>query len=463
MTRLIQYTKSLSSALVASLCLLSPLSLHSAANPVATPAQASALLSPQQLRQLDRYFDALEKHQQFMGSVAMSQNGQTIFKRSLGVASVNPQHPIKAETQLRIGSISKVFTAVLTFKAIEAGLFSLETPLHEDFPEIASKKITVSDLLNHRSGLHSFTNDDAYATYMTQPQTREQMRRLALGSKLDFEPGTKASYSNSNYVLLTLLLEKRTQKTFKALLEEQIVTPLKLGHTALGSPAQPPQSAYSFDWAGQGWKQETETDMSIPLGAGALVSTPSDLNLFFRALLEGQVVSESSLKKMVDLQDGYGRGLFPLPFNKAIGWGHTGGIDGFSSIAAYYPHNKLALSVVSNGHRIPLKDIALALLQIQQNLPFSLPDFSVQPIQMSPEELNALVGEYSSKQIPLKITLSVDKGTLYAQATGQQAFPLTPYPKREFRFAPAGVRIVFSETPGQFVLHQGGRNFEFKK
>ena len=161
--------------------------------------------------------------------------------------------------------------------------------------------------------------------------------------------------------------------------------------------------------------------MSIPHGAGAIVSTPSDLVKFISALFTGQLISEKSLNQMKTIKDGMGMGMgmqqFPYE-NKKV-YGHAGSIDGFGSMLCYFPDDKLAVSYCSNGTL------------------------------------------YSSPQIPLKLTITKNEGKLYGQGTGQPAFPLEPSAKNEFKFELAGIVIHFNPEKAEFVLEQGGGKFTF--
>lgn len=435
-----------------------------------TTAQASSAqaFEAAQIQQLDRYFKDLNQYNQFRGGVALSQQGKLIYQNYPGFADSNKQIPLTEKSHFRIGSISKVFTAALVFKAIEAGILRLDTPLKADFPGIRSDKITVETLLHHRSGLPNFTNDPEYVTYMTQQQSPAQMLKRIFTPPLDFEPDSKGEYSNSNYYLLSLLLEKRYQKPFATILQEQIIGPLQLKETHYGGPVQLADGdTYSFEWLEKRWQQQSSTDLSIPLGAGGIVSTPQDLNHFLRDLIQGRLIGPDSVKQMQVLKNGLGRGLFAIPFGPEQGWGHNGQIDSFNSSSVYFPETDLALTVLSNGHQVPLNDIMLAVLSIYHQQPFQIPDFSIQPIQLEASQLNALVGKYTSQDLPLAIEITVSEGVLYAQATGQQAIPLTPYPKHAFLYAAAGVRIVFTPITDygqlEFELFQGGQHFRFNR
>ena len=133
-------------------------------------------LLAQDFNKLDQYFDSLESHDKFMGNVLLKANGEVLYARSLGFKDVAEEVELEKDTRFRVGSITKMFTTVLVFQAVEEGKMKLDQKLSEYIPEIPhSDQITISMLLQHRSGIHNFTNDDLYDTYFTSPQTREQL------------------------------------------------------------------------------------------------------------------------------------------------------------------------------------------------------------------------------------------------------------------------------------------------
>ena len=209
--------------------------------------------------------------------------------------------------------------------------------------------------------------------------------------------------------------------------------------------------------------------MSIPHGAGAIVSTPNDLTVFVNALFNNKLISENSVNQMKDIEDRYGKGLVRFPFGNNFAYGHDGGIDGFISNLAYFPNDKVALSVLANGMNYIFNDILIGVLSIYFNAPFEIPNFDAKAIELNVEELKNYEGEFSSEQLSLDITLKVENGQLNGQATGQSAFPLTPYSKMEFRFEQAGIVIEFiPNNKGEiqynsFILHQAGGKHTFKK
>ena len=146
---------------------------------------------------LDKYFNTLLLNNKFMGSVAVSKNGELIYTKSIGYADIENNLKASEKTKYRIGSISKSFTAVLILKAIENQQLTIDETIDKWFPSITnSNKITVKQLLTHRSGIHNFTNNPDYLLWNTKSKTEKEMIEIIKKSGIDFEPDTKAEYSN---------------------------------------------------------------------------------------------------------------------------------------------------------------------------------------------------------------------------------------------------------------------------
>jgi CubicO group peptidase (beta-lactamase class C family) len=423
--------------------------------------------SSQQLNtpKLDSLFSALADNDRAMGSVAISKNGKVLYSRAIGFSSLEAATRVLAteNTKYRIGSITKTFTTVLIFQLIEEGKLSLTTTLDKFFPTVQNAKIiTISNLLGHRSGIHNFTDDPDYLTWMTMPKSKEEMISTISKNKPDFAPDTKAQYSNSNFVLLGFIVEKLRKKLYSQILDERIVKKVGLTDTYFGKAADLKNNeCFSYQWTNNEWKREPETDMSIPHGAGAIVSTATDLVKFMEALFAGRLVKESSLLKMKTIVDGYGMGLFQVPFGSKRAFGHNGGIDGFSSNTAYFPEDSLAIAYCTNGQRYPMNDILIGILSIYYNRTYSIPNFNAPVFLIDASELDQYIGIYSSTQLPLKITISKKDGALIAQATGQASFPLDPSERDKFKFDRAGVVLEFTPAAGEMTLKQGGGVFKF--
>lgn len=413
------------------------------------------------LSKLHEYLEKLEAHDKFMGSVALSQNGEMVFTKSVGYADKEGGRKSTVDTKYRIGSISKMFTSAMILMAEEEKKLDLNQTLDAYFPKVdRAGDITISNLLNHRSGITNFTNDPSYLSWHTESKSREDLLKIIQKTKSEFAPDSKGDYSNSNYLLLTFILEDIYEKPYEVILKEKITGPLNLQNTSVFGKTDPTKNeSYSYKFISNNWKKEQETDASIPLGAGALISTPKDLINFIEALFAGEIISKESLGKMMDIKENYGRGMFMFPFDDKAGYGHGGGIDGFTSMLSYFPEEKLAFVMTSNGNNYNSNNIAIAALSNYFGKPFDMPKFN--NITLSAEDLEKYVGTYATDQLPLEIKITSKDDRLYAQATGQGEFGLDAVDTHEFEFSMAGVVMVFTPEEHKMLLKQGGQDFRF--
>lgn len=419
----------------------------------------------------DSLLTLLVQKDKTMGSIALMDKGSMIYTRAIGYASVSPEKiESTPNTKYRIGSVSKMFTSTLIFQLIEENKLQLSTTLDRFFTQIPNaEKITIGNLLNHRSGIHNFTMDAAYTSYMTKPRTRSEMVEIISAFASDFEPGTKFVYSNSNYVLLGYIIEDLRKEPYNDALQKFICSKAGLTDTYYGGATDLAKKE-SYSYMNQGsWQKLPETDMSIPHGAGAIVSTPGDMVRFITALFDGKLVSAESVGTMKTISDGMGRGkgmemgmgIMKFPYEEKTVYGHAGGIDGFSSLLVYIPDDRVAVSYCSNGTGYSVNDIIVRTLNNYYGRKQKLPQFSIYAV--NPEDLDKYLGVYSSPSAPIKLTISKKDDILYGQGTGQPSFPLEASAKDEFKFDAAGIIIVFRPGDNQFDMKQGGQLTTFTR
>lgn len=404
-----------------------------------------------------------------MLSLSISKNDRLLYHRAIGDLKIAGTTTIKAtpDTKYRIGSVSKMFTSVIIFQLIEEKKLTLTTPLATFFPQIPNAaSITIGQMLNHHSGIHDFTHDSTFREWMLKPHTEKQLVDIICSSPATFEPGTKGEYSNSNFVLLGFIIEKVTGATYENQLTKRIIRKIGLKNTAYGKAINAKAGeAASYHFSNASWEEYPESDMSVPGGAGAIISTPDDLNRFLNALFGGKLINDASLQTMTTITEGYGYGIFKNPFNKLFSYGHNGRIDGFVSDIAFFPKDSMSFAIVANGINYDLNSIVIGVLSIYYNMPYTIPSFKT--IKVSPEILAAYEGNYSSKEIPIKFTVKVDDGVLTAQASGQSAFPLEALSESKFQFDAAGIEINFHKSSANKVdsltIVQGGHALGFSK
>lgn len=412
---------------------------------------------------LGNYFDSLFVHHKVMGSFAIAEDNRPTFIKVVGFADVDKKQKANVNTQYRIGSISKTFTAVLVMKAVEEKKISLSQKLSEFYPEIPNAdKITIENLLQHRTGIHNLTDEAEYWQYNTKPQTESSLVNIIKKYKSDFEPGSKHEYSNSNYILLGFILEKVYKKSYAELIKSKITKPLKLNLTEVGGKIDTSKNqAKSYEFTNGKYEVSSETDMTIPIGAGNIISTPRDLLSFILGLEQGKLIKKESLEKLKNFVDDYGYGLVKVPFDKYWGFGHTGGIDKFSSVLFYFPDLKVAVAFSTNQIDMDSNEISIKLVETAMGKDFEIPSFKT--MEIPENELQKYVGTYSSPDVPLKINIFIKDKKLMAQATGQGALPLEATSNTRFKFDTAGIVVEFFPAKNQFIIMQGGTKNTFTK
>jgi D-alanyl-D-alanine carboxypeptidase len=414
-------------------------------------------------KKLDNYFDTLSANHKVMGSFAVSKDDKIVYKKSIGFADAENNKLANENTVYRIGSVSKTFTAVLVMKAVEENKLKLTDKLSNYFPEVKNAdKITIENLLQHRSGVHNFTQDEDFLPNSFRPYSQKEILGIIVKVGSDFEPGTKYSYSNSNYTLLALILEKIYKKSYSNLLSEKITKPLQLTKTEVGGKIKSDKNeANSYSYFAFKYDKQKETDMSVTLGAGDLISTPSELLKFIIALENGKLVSNESLEKMKTFNEGYGFALFPVSFSGKKGFGHNGAIDMFHANLFYFKDSKTAFASLTNQFDYYDTDLSLTIMKAAFGMNFDIPSFKV--IEVSQDILKKYVGHYSNPTFPLQIDVFVENGKLMAQASGQGSFPLEATSENSFKFDEAAITFDFNAEKNEMHYRQLGQDLIFKK
>jgi CubicO group peptidase (beta-lactamase class C family) len=409
---------------------------------------------------LDQFFDRLAEKNKAMGSLTIARDGSVIYTRAIGYRQISgtERKPLTAATRFRIGSITKMFTAALILQLVEKRKLKLPDTLDKFFPEIPNaKKITIEQILAHRSGIHDVVEDrDFQKAWRMKSITKDEMLASIAKAAPDFDPDAKFSYSNSGFFLLGMIVEKLTGKTYEEALRKRITgkTGLKDTYAGTGDIDAGRNESFTYLYL-RDWEQQPAIHSSILFGSGAIVSTPNDLVRFIQALFDGKIISKDSLRRMKTMRDGYGLGMETFTYNGKTFYGHTGGVDNFGAWLAFLPEEKLALAYTSNAKVYPVARIVDGVFDIYYNKPFQIPAFDT--INVSPEVLDKYVGVYSSSAFPLKITITRSGETLYFQPpNGQASVPLEATAPDKFKFEPAGMVFEFDAAKNQLILRRRG-------
>lgn len=414
-------------------------------------------------KKMDAFLDVIEYNDKGMGSLSIFKDGEEIYQNSYGFANVSDSKKNNSETKFRIGSISKTFTATLIMQMIEEGKLTLNTKLSGFFPNIPNAKfITIKNLLQHRSGLLNFTRFENFDEWRDKPLTRKELIEKIEIQDIVFNPNEKTEYSNTNYILLSVIAEKIDGLTFSDILENRIIKPCNLNNTSFGSVIVTNNNeAVSYNNS-DNWIADKETHYSIPLGAGSIVSTPTDLNTFFYHLFEKNLVSKTSLETMKTIIDGIGIGLFQFPFHDHLAYGHEGSIDAFQSVTAHFPKEKVTIAICTNGAVYPITNISINALGLYFGKAFKIPEFT-KPLELKSEDLDVYLGNYSGPVFPLKVTVSKKDNKLIIKAEGQPEFVVEAYELHKFRFEQAEINFSFIPEEKKVIVNQGGKDFSLFK
>jgi D-alanyl-D-alanine carboxypeptidase len=412
----------------------------------------------------DSLFNTLQNHHLATGSVAISINGKPVYQKAIGFTTPysNKRATPNVNTKYRIGSVSKMFTAVMIFQLIEEGKLSLNQSLATFFPQIPNaEKITIKKMLYHRSGLHDYTRDTNFPDWMDQPKTQEELLKIITDKSPDFEPGAKADYCNSNYLLLSYIIEKISNASYADVLKKKIISKLSLTNTYYGKPIDHSgNESSSYKYANGVWTNVKETNLSIHKGAGSIVSTPVDLTLFIHGLFNGKLISKESLVYMTTLTDGYGMGIFPYDYDGTKGYGHNGRIEEFYSAVRYYPEYKTAICYITNGILYPRIDILDGILKICFNKTYAIP-FS-NAIALQAADIDKYTGTYSSHDLPFKVICKQVNGKLIIEAAGK-SMETEPVNSNYFMNINTGTFFEFYPDKGKLQIKETDNVYNLEK
>ncbi len=294
--------------------------------------------------------------------------------------------PNTPETRFRLGSITKQFTATLIMQLVEQRKIKLDGKLSDYLPEYrkdTGEKVTVHQLLNHTSGIPSYTGLPGFFNDVSRdPYTVDDFVKKYTSNNLEFEPGSKFSYNNSGYFLLGAILEKVTGRTYEQALKERILDPLGMKNTGYDHhDTVLNKRAAGYQKTADGYRNAAYLDMSLPYAAGSMYSTVEDLYLWDQALYTNQVISAQSKELMFKPNlDDYAYGWV---VNKAsLGTGkdsvqkikHGGGINGFSTVIVRFPAQKHLIVLLENTSQgRSLDTLERELTSILFNRPYNLP------------------------------------------------------------------------------------------
>jgi len=321
---------------------------------------AGNAFAQQNVQKIDELVKQYSEYGQFNGSILVAEKGKVIYKKGFGMANMEWAIPNGTDTKFRIGSVTKQFTATLILQLVEEGKIKLDGKLSDYLPDYrkdTGDKVTIHQLLNHTSGIPSYTGlPNFFAEVSRNPYSVTDFVKKFASGELEFEPGSKFSYNNSGYFLLGAIIEKVTGKSYETVLKERIFDPLGMTNTGYDHYATLLQNrADGYQKTPTGYINAPYLDMSLPYAAGSLYSTVEDLFKWDQSLYEDKILSAESKKLMFTpglSNYGYGFGISEQPIGKTDQKTkviqHSGGINGFNSLLTRLVDKQQTVIILDN-------------------------------------------------------------------------------------------------------------------
>lgn len=291
-------------------------------------------------------------------TVIVSQRGVILFRKAYGLANTETKVPLRPELSLRTGSVTKQFTAAAIMLLAEQGKLALADEIGKhlsDYPD-HGRHITIENLLTHTSGIRNYTELPQFGSVLTKDVSVDDAIAFFKGAPLQFQPGQRFSYSNTNYFLLGAIIEKVSGISYQDFMQQQIFQPLQMHSTEIESAASPVATAIGYTQGRNGINKVPYYSMSWPFAAGAMRTSVDDLVRWDNAIRIGALLSRESWVRMTKdftLSDGsntgYGYGWFirRLGGNKVLE--HGGDIGGFSADTWHFPEAQIFIAVLANS------------------------------------------------------------------------------------------------------------------
>jgi CubicO group peptidase (beta-lactamase class C family) len=436
--------------------LIGPAHAAQPATPAAMTAYADKLLDEQKL---DRDGPGV--------TVLVARGEQLLYKGARGMASIELGVPLQPDHLMRIGSVTKQIAAAALLKQIDEGKARLDDPLSKFLPDYPNgSQITLLQLLNHTSGVKSYTG---ISGYMHNPIRRDlttaELVKEFKDQPADFAPGEKWAYNNSGYVLLGAVVEAISGKSWHQSIDDLLLRPAQITsvHYQAGDKL--------FKGMAQGYTLNGQREvapagllsMTQPHAAGALIANTEGLWRWNQALHGGKLLSKASYERMITPEGAakphhYGFGIGTGTLRDQTLLSHGGGIHGFGSLLSYVPQSQVTVVILRNsdtsGFATDLVSRKLAAFAMGEPFPEQT------PVAVPAEQLKSAEGLYAREDKQTR-TLRLKDGVLQSQRAGSGIAPLVPLGNDRFGIPGSLTELLLErDADGRVVAMRAFNNGE---
>ncbi len=362
------------------------------------------------------------------GVVLVRKGDQILLREGFGLADVENAVPMTPDKVLRLGSVTKQFTSFAVLQLVQAGKLRIDEPVGEVLTDLpaALGKVTLRQLLTHTSGVKNVSKIAESRAARRNEATVDSLIAFFKDLPLGFEPGARFEYSNSNYILLTKVIETASGTAYADYMQKSVFVPLGMLHTRFGSNTDLVAGrAHGYRMVGDALENAEFISMTQPQGAGSLISTVDDLNRWDLALSAGRLVKRTLMQQAfskVKLRDGsempYGFGWMISQVQGRPSNEHSGFINGFSTYTLRVPGQKLYVTVLTNSEQFWTDDFAVELAAIALGQPFD-------KTPASNVDSTVWLGRYDFGKDGMR-ELKQDAGQLSLLQQGEKPIKVTP-------------------------------------
>jgi CubicO group peptidase (beta-lactamase class C family) len=396
--------------------------------PQTIKAQKIGILSREKTDKIDRLLNLYDAFGELSGVVFVAHDGKIIYKKAFGEANQEWKIANTTDTKFRIGSLTKQFTAAIILQLEEEGKIKIKNNIADYLPyyrKDIGEKVTINQLLNHTSGIPSYTNrPDFMSSVIRSYLPTEQLVKEYCSDDLEFLPGKQFKYNNSGYAILGAIIEQVTGESYEVNLKKRIFDPLEMTNSGYDSPYLVlDKRASGYQKVGFQYINAMFVDISIANAAGGMYSTVDDLYKWDRALNGEDLLSKKAKKKMFNpnkLGD-YGYGWYIKDAQTNINGSetskayHVGKIAGFTALNIKLLEDNHTIIILSNSEVVPVDEIGEKLVATLYDLPYDLPRKSIIPMMLQSIEkqgIETAMDEYKRLKLAQKDIWTIRVGEL---------------------------------------------------
>ena len=390
-------------------------------------------------------------------TVLVAKDGQVLYRKAYGLANLELGIPMKPENVFELGSITKQFTAVAILMLEEQGKLSIGDKLSKyisDYPE--GEKVTIEHLLNHTSGIQSYTDMQSFMSQARVDMTPTELIDVFKNEPMNFQPGEQWRYNNSGYILLGYIIEEVSGMSYEDFVEKNIFEKLGMENSYYGSKTEVIKNrAWGYQPTEGGYQNANYLSMTLPYAAGSLMSTVDDMLKWEQAIHNNTLISESSKQRAFSNSKlnndnptyyGYGWSIDEIQGVPTIE--HGGGIFGYTTYAVYVPSEDLYAVVLSNSNGNSPTDITIETAAHALGKPYS----KVATARLSPPLMQQWEGAYAFPDEVYRY-ITFENGNLYSQREGSVKMKLMAVGRDEYIFEDSFSGYTFSMENGKKVAN----------